>query len=88
MNTRIIYRGEEIEVPSFHATRLINNGRATLPKVKPRGNLPRERETQEQEQAAVAAPESDAVSTETTAETESDVATRRQYRRRDMKAQD
>jgi len=88
MKTRIIYQGAEIDVPSFHATRLIKNGVATLPKISTQTNRGRRedgpKETVLQEDGKGSPDEATAATSESAADTQAG----RQYRRRDMKAQD
>lgn len=79
MKTTVIYRGEAVEVPSFHAERLVRNGVAKLPKVKASSSTP-----------GAAAAELPAAAAEPAADdaTAQEPKAARRYNRRDMKAQD
>ncbi|HGM6729566.1 MULTISPECIES: hypothetical protein [Stenotrophomonas] len=79
MKTTVIYRGEAVEVPSFHAERLVRNGVAKLPKVKAPSSTPG---------APGAEPPATAAETAADDGTAQEPKAGRRYNRRDMKAQD
>jgi len=100
MKSTVIYRGEPVEVPSFHADRLIRAGKATLPKAKgsrtaPVSDAPTAGDSPAD--SSIAAPQSP-VTQETPAAqiapkqdappVAKEPTARRRYSRRDMKAQD
>ncbi|RRU23583.1 hypothetical protein [Stenotrophomonas sp. 278] len=53
MKTIVIVNGKPVEVPSFHADRLIRNGKAQLPKKKASGSPPAEEQPAAAEPPAV-----------------------------------
>lgn len=79
MRTTVIYRGEAVEVPSFHAERLIRNGVAKLPKARASSSTP--------DAAGAELPAAAAEPAAVDATAQEPKAARR-YNRRDMKAQD
>ncbi|MHC1658221.1 hypothetical protein ACODUN_14365 [Stenotrophomonas riyadhensis] len=79
MKTTVIYRGEAVEVPSFHAERLVRNGVAKLPKVKASNSTPSAPGAEPPAAAAAPAADDEAAKESTAG---------RRYNRRDMKAQD
>jgi len=100
MKTTVIYRGEPIEVPSFHAERLIRADKAKLPKVRGSGNAqpsdavpaiePPTTQTvaDPQTRAKQEAPADQGAPKQDAAPVPEDGTARRRYTRRDMKAQD
>lgn len=78
MKTTVIYRGEAVDVPSFHAERLVRNGVAKLPKVKASSSTPSASGAD-----PTATPAEPAAGDAAAQEPKAD----RRYNRRDMKAQ-
>lgn len=75
MKSKVIYNGKEIEVPAFHARRLIEAGKATWP-AQPSSN--------QSEQRAETSGTTNVVGEDTASAPKQ----KRTYKRRDMQAED
>jgi hypothetical protein len=77
MKKKIVHRGKVIEVPGFHADRLVASGRASFPNAAPRASEQRV-VAAEETQSAEASPVDDAPAPRP----------KRQYKRRDLRAEE